>query len=198
MELPSRFVSDHNLIARYGAKYQGFAGSGVGGPDKAFYTRVHTLRLGSAEVHEPLALLFTDNQRGGATTTNIANVGFHVLRQFTITFDVPHGVMYLEPDALYGEADTFNRAGLVLEGDHDALVVRTVLPGSPGAIAGIRENDRILDVEGKSTAQPSDVAALSEPIGLDYFLQQKGTLIHLRIQRGSEVHDVTVRLAQLL
>lgn len=62
LELLSPFVKNHDLVRRYGAKFQGYAGRGYGGPGHAFYARVHTLRLGEVEVHDPL-LFFTPTLR---------------------------------------------------------------------------------------------------------------------------------------
>jgi len=200
--LLSPFVKQHDLIRHYGAKFKGYGGSGFGGSDVAYYTRVHTLRLGDTEVHEPITFLYIDTEGGTNHSSYLrngsGNIGTHILRQFTVTFDVPHGALYLDPNENYGMPDIFNRAGLVLNGDHDALVVKTVLPGSAGAAAGIVEGDKILAVDGKLMTQPTDVAAMSESVGLGAFTRPVGTLLRLKIRHNKSVRNLSLTLREVL
>jgi len=202
LTLLSSFVKKHDLIQFYRAKLQGYGGSGVGGPDHAFYTRVHTLRLGEVKVHSPLTFLYTDTDGGSNHssygTLYAGNIGQHILRQFTVTFDVQRGALYLEKNVFYGKPDVFNRAGLVLDGVPDALVVMSVLPGSPGATAGIADGDKILAIDDQPTTQPTGVAALGEPVGVDAFTRPAGTVLRLRVRHGDNERTVSLTLREVL
>lgn len=72
--------------------------------------------------------------------------------------------------ALLGELD--RRGGV------PALPVGTVEPGSAAWTAGLREGDRILQVNGQRVASLRDMARV---------LRQSGVLVSLRIQRGDEL-----------
>jgi len=202
LTLLSSFVKKHDLVQHYGAKFQGYGGSGIGGPDHAFYARVHTLRLGDVEVHAPFTFLYTDTDRGSNNSTYATdyagNIGQHILRQFTVTFDLPHGALYLEKNAFYGKPDIFNRAGLVLDADFDSLTVMTVLPGSPGADAGIAEGDKIMAIDGRPMKQPTGVAALSEAVGVNAFTRPVGTVLSLKIRHGDSERTVSLTLKEIL
>jgi S1-C subfamily serine protease len=61
--------------------------------------------------------------------------------------------MYLKPNAHFGEFDNFDRSGLWLLGDGDALKVADVAAGSAGARAGLRAGDRITAIAGEGAAK---------------------------------------------
>ncbi|EGV20082.1 protease Do [Thiocapsa marina 5811] len=72
--------------------------------------------------------------------------------------------------ALLGELD--RRSGI------PALPVGTVEPGSPAWNAGLREGDRLLQVNGQRVASLRDVAEV---------LHQTGDILSLRVQRGDDL-----------
>ena len=88
----------------------------------------------------PVTVLSMDTQGFGASSVS-GNVGLHILKQFTLTFNLAHEKLYLERSAQYGKPDIFNRAGLVLDPDTDArepaLPVKLIFPDGPAARAGL-------------------------------------------------------------
>ena len=65
----------------------------------------------------------------------------------------------------------------------------TVLPGSPGAQAGIEAGDLITAIDGKK---------LDDEVNQPAFLQPSGTQLQLAVQHGNETHEVTVTLRDVL
>jgi putative serine protease PepD len=65
----------------------------------------------------------------------------------------------------------------------------TVLPGGPGAQAGVKTGDVITAINGKA---PSD--EVNQPA----FLQPSGTHLHLTVQHGTETRRMTVILGDML
>ena len=76
-----------------------------------------------------------------------------MLRRFTVAFDYAHKKMYLAPNADFGKPYTFDRSGLWLLADGDALKVADVAGDSAAARAGMRNNDRIVSIEGHAVKQ---------------------------------------------
>jgi hypothetical protein len=189
LSLYAPFVKLHKLVQHYGAKIQGYSGEGYGGADRGFFTRADTLLLGQAEVIRPITVLSTDTVGAESSTTIAGNIGLHVLRQFTLIFDGPHGKMYLEKNANYGKPDIFNRAGLMLNYDPDNLKIMTVVPGSPGAKAGLKEEDVITQIEGKP---PTDDTMQSA------FTQAVGTVLHLTVRHDAKTRAVSLVLKNIL
>lgn len=189
LSLYAPFVAQHNLVRHYGAKLHGYTGEGFGGNDHGFYTRADTLQLGDAEVVRPITVLSTDSQGAEASKIIAGNIGLHILRQFNVVFDFPHGRMYLEKNSNYGKPDIFNRAGLALDYDSDHLKIKTVFPGSPGAKAGLAEEDVITQIDGKPPTDDTMQSAFTQPVG---------TVLHLTVKHGEKVRTVSLVLKDVL
>jgi hypothetical protein len=188
LSLYTSFVTQHNLVKKYGATIQGYTGEGWGGAEHGYYTRAGTLQLGSMPVSRPITVLSTDTQGAEASSTIAGNIGLHILKQFTLIFDCPHGIMYLEKNSSYGKPDIFNRAGLVLDADPDNLTIKTVIPGSPATTAGLMEEDVITQID---SSVPTDDSIQTA------FVQPAGTVLHLTVRRGKETHTVSVTLKDI-
>jgi S1-C subfamily serine protease len=115
-----------------------------------------------------------------------------VLRQFTVTFDLPHGAMYLKKNSNWGKPEVFNRAGLIVDSIQMDEKVMNVLPGSPAALAGVAIGDTLLQIDGRP---PSDNVLLQDDPA---FLQPAGTAVRLTVQRGDKVLRFKIRLRDLL
>ena len=189
LSLYAPFVTQHKLVQHYHARIQGYAGSGFGGADHGFYTRADTLQLGDFQVVRPITVLSTDTLGAESSTTVAGNIGIRILRQFNIVFDGPHGKMYLEKNANYGKPDVFNRAGLLLDDFPEHLTIKTVIPSSPGAKAGLKEEDVITKIDGKPPTDITMVSAFTRPIG---------TVLHLTVRRGATTRSVSLILRQIL
>jgi Aspartyl protease len=187
--LMAPFVSSNDLIKRYGATIHGYAHEGWGGADAGYYTRAGTLTLGSLTVSHPVTTLLTDSQGAGASTRLDANIGLHILKQFTIVFDCPHGKIYLEKNSSYGKPDIFNRAGLVLDPDPDNLAVKFVFPGSPGAAEGLVEGDVITQIDGAAPTDETLNSAFAQPVG---------TVVKVTVRHGGQARTIALTLKEVL
>jgi predicted aspartyl protease len=195
--LSSRFVTENSLIDRLGAHFHGYSGRGYAGPlPYANYARTGTLKLGDAMVKSVVTYL---NTGASGPDEFDGNVGQSILQQFVVTFDVPHGKLYLEKNGNWGKPGVFNRAGVILGPTEPGIMqqgstregeqVMTVLPGSPGEAAGVRVGDTVMAIDSRT---PSDTS--QEPA----FLQAAGTTVHLTLKRGQDVREVDVVLKDLL
>jgi len=176
--LNSPFVIQHDLVDRYSATVEGYAGEGFGGPDTGFYTRVNTLQLANLTVKHPVTVLLEDKQGAGASRL-AGNIGLRILKRFTLIFDCPHGKLYLEKSASYGKPEIFNRAGLVVDPVPDDARIRTVFPGSPAAKAGLEQDDVIKLIDGVPPTDASFESAFERPIGTSIRL----TVLHSGVAR---------------
>lgn len=183
------FVEQHKLVEHYRAKIYGYAGQGFGGADHGFYTRADTLQLGQMEVVRPITVLATDTRGAESSTTVAGNIGLHLLRQFNIVFDAPQGKMYLEKNANYGKPDIFNRAGLLLDPDPENLTIKTVVPLGPGAKAGLKAEDVITRIDGRSPTDESLESAFTQPVG---------TVVHLTVRSGRKTRTISLVLKNIL
>jgi PDZ domain/Aspartyl protease len=182
------FVQHNHLIERFGAHFHGYSGKDYAGPnDEAYYARVRTVVIGGAEAHDLIAYLWTGSTTGAETIDG--NIGRSVLRNFTATFDVMRGALYLEKNANWERPETFNRAGILTDSTDGGEKVMTVLPGSPAESAGIAVGDVITRIDGHAPGDERNDPA---------FLQPEGTLVNVTVKHGDTSRDVQLTLKELL
>jgi predicted aspartyl protease len=183
-----KFVNTHKLLEKYSATQSVQIGAGVGGKMMGKRVRVEGASMGSARLKSPVASI-TETGGGvlGDNATFDVLVGGETLRRFTVTFDYPGKRIYFEPNSIYASPFVGDRTGLFLraEGkDYRDFIVFATAAGGPGAEAGIREGDQILEVNGK----PAVSFTLES---LRKFLRESTMTLNLKIKRGSEVVNVS-------
>ena len=151
LTLDSPFVREHDLVKRYRADVDSVVGWGVGGAARGNAARFGSLQLGDLTIDGIAGELFTGNKGAFANPELDGNLGGGVLRRFTVAFDYQAKKMYLAPNADYGKPDTFDRSGLWLLADGDALKVADVAAGSAAA-RGVQVGDRIVTFDGEPVA----------------------------------------------
>ena len=141
----------------------GIPSSGADGrPMAAEAVRIRSLAIGDVEVARPIVLVPAKVDSGGNDAWTMVTrargvLGADILRRFRVVIDFPRQEMILEPAAAGGATvespgeDSFSGPGVVLEAGA-AVVVRRVVAGSPAAKAGIKAGDRVLAIDGATTA----------------------------------------------
>jgi hypothetical protein len=155
LTLHSPFVNEHGLVAKYRAAPEAVLGWGVGGPSRARPARFGTLQLGDLSIGGIAGDLYTGNKGAFASADLSGNIGGGVLKRFTVAFDYEAKRMYLAPNAAFAKADEFDRSGLWLIGEGDALHVADVAADSAAQRAGLRAGDRIAAIGGEKISARS-------------------------------------------
>ena len=185
--LNSGFVQEHHLVSSLGAHYRGYNGRGFGGPSpEAWFTRLHKLRIGNLEIANPVVRLQTASD---GMYANAGNIGQSILNRFTLIVDCMRGVMYLEKTAGWDKREIFNRAGLILDPVDGVDSVKTVLPGSPGEVSGLKAGDRITGIDSQTPADDPNDPVFNRPTG---------TVLHLTVHRNGTEHVYSVTLEDVL
>ena len=128
LTLHAPFVREHDLVKRYDAAPERITGWGVGGPSKGRPARLGTLEVGDLAIKDIAADLYTGDKGAFANPNLAANLGGGVLRRFRVSFDYDARRMYLAPNADFDRPDPFDRGGMWVLGDGDALKVAAVAP----------------------------------------------------------------------
>jgi hypothetical protein len=193
LDLLGPFVEKNGLVARYGAKFEGVTGWGIGGPARSYLTRSKSLKLGSVEVGNVVTTLSLQKKGAFSNAYVAGNVGAGVLRRFTATFDYGQQRLYLEPGSADPGPDTFDRSGMWLNRGDGYFEVMDVIAGGPAQEAGIRTGDRIVSVDGAAAG------GLRLPdLRLRLRTEPPGTRVRLRVRSGESEREATVVLRDLV
>lgn len=190
LTLHSPFVRANDLIARYDAAPESVTGWGVGGAVRGRVARLPTLQIGDQRIGGIAGELFTGDKGGFANPDISANLGSGVLRRFTVAFDYDKRRMYLAPNADFAKPDTFDRSGLWLLRDDQALRIADVVRDSAAARAGLRIDDRIIAIGGEAVAKRSLAQWRQRLRELP-----AGTSVPVKFRRGGDERTVNLVLA---
>ncbi len=180
---PVSRIAESSLDAPYGF--------GIGGETRTRVGRIVAFRIGGLEFERPV-IGFSFGEKGVDGSDSIAgNIGGELLRRFRVTFDYGRKVMVLEPNAALGEPFRYDAFGALLSLDGGAFQVRRVVEGSPASKAGIRENDRIVGLDGVPVGQLTLEAVRQR-------LLEAGKSVRIRVEREGQVRDVRVKLRKLV
>ena len=194
LTLSSPFVSQNGLSAANAKSVAGVTGWGIGGPSRAVVLRGDSLVIGPYTIAHPIAEYSTDKGGAFVDASLAGNIGAGILKRYVVTLDYDHLLLYLKP--ISGRApdlDTFDRAGLWFNQDPNGFKVIDVMKGTPADEAGIKPGDVITGVDGKPAA-----GVHVYDLRLRLRNEAPGTVVALRLTRGSETRDVKVTLRDLI
>ena len=155
LSLLGPFVRTHGLREKYQAGDETVLGWGIGGPSRAAAVRLGVLQLGSLQVRGLAGDLLSTDQGALATPNYGALLGGGLLRRFTVGLDYAAKRMYFTPNADNAAPEPFDRSGLWLQAEGALLRIGDVAPGSAGAQAQLREDDRVVSIQGEPVARRS-------------------------------------------
>lgn len=120
-------------------------------------------------------------------------IGSGVLRRFNVIFDYPGQKMYWEPNTKHKDVFPVNASGLELQLDksQSKVLVHKVFEGGVGQQAGIKLNDVIVSVDGKSA---SDIG-LAE---LRSIFSQGGKKVSVEVSSGGSSRSVDLTLKPMI
>ncbi|MGA8030321.1 MAG: PDZ domain-containing protein [Bryobacteraceae bacterium] len=157
-------------------------GISLGGETQAWFTRGEWLRFADFSLKNPvIAMAEEDTNRAG-------QLGYGVLKRFTITFDYARSRAFFEANASLSQMFEFDHAGWILSAggpDFSSLKVFMVIAGTPASAAGIRDGDEILTINGR----PANAFSLDE--AREYFEHAMGPQ-KLSIRREGAMLSVIV------
>ena len=154
--LTRSFAESSGIERSFHRTVEAVIGHGTGGISIGTQARAKIFELGSIELRDPIAGIPRADAGALASPGLAGNIGAGILHRFTVTLDVPHGHLYLRPNAHLGDPFEYNRAGVFTERDAGgAENVAFVAPQSPASEAGIAAGDAIASVDGRAAGRLS-------------------------------------------
>jgi hypothetical protein len=168
-------------------------GRGLSGVVRGKRGRIRRLELGSFAFENVIASFpIAEHRNPGGADFRDGNLGTEILTRFNITFDYGAARLVLEKSQRFDEPFEQDMSGLTFDWRPDgALVVRSVLPGSPAEEAGIEPDDRLLRIDGRTLADVGED-------GIRAALTADGAEVELTFQRGFEAVRKRLRLRRML
>jgi len=180
LTLAPAFAAKHDLATRLSAKSEAITGAGMAGPMRSLLARGKMLKLGAVEVPHPVIAIPREAKGAFAQSDVAGNVGFGVLRQFAITYDLPNDALYFERYLNFGTPDITDRGGIWLERGAGGFAVVDVVAAGPAAQAGLKAGDVIVEVNGRAWSDVS-LPALREALR-----GPSGSRVRLKTGDGTE------------
>lgn len=127
--------------------------TGLAGPTIVRLVRADSFRLGPYEIRQPLMLVSRDEAGVLAAGSIAGNIGTGILDRFHLTVDFPGSRLHLVPGKAFGRLDRVRTVDFVIGWAGTELRVVAVQPGGDGEIAGLREGQQVLRLDGKPAAR---------------------------------------------
>jgi hypothetical protein len=201
-EIRSRFVIDTGAAGSIAYVAKSFADQNrllervvKSAPDSLGLTacRIERIALGPFSVDRPIIHQFGALGFGGNAEPS-GMLGIDFLRRFKIFLDWERKRITLEPNRHYREPSRFDASGIRvyrLAGEHQAVQIFQVLPGTPAAEAGLQEGDNLIALDDVPVERMS-------PGMVHEALREDGREVALLVQRKTEVFTIKLKLRRLL
>lgn len=163
----------------------GYLGSGLGGMLTGYVGKIHSMKFDTfllPGVITHFLKIQTPIARNESLVKN-GLIGNQILDKFTIILDYQNEKLFVKPNKNYKEVLEYDKSGmLVISGGSDlqSFFIAYIVPNTPAAEAGLRENDQIVKING----WPVAFYSLSK---INSLLQgQAGKKITLKIRRDGK------------
>ncbi len=173
---------------------EGIASSG-NSHSTAFLLCITNVRVGNIDIKNQAVRVQNPVRTGAFSEEDFEGIfGSDFLREFEVTFDLSHALLYLKPDTGF-RPDPYKYVTIGIQFAKDtsgAFTVVSVWKNSPAAEAGIEPGDRIAALDGQSVKDLT-------PERFSKKLHAKaGTPIKLKVERENSSSVVIVRTRKLL
>ncbi len=168
-------------------------GRGLSGTVQGYLGRITAMHFGRYVMHSVLTSFPNPNDvHSRADVPRNGNVGYELLKRFSLVIDYPHQCLLLRPNARFADPFEHDMCGMELLAtgpDYRRFLVLTVMPDSPAAAAGLEANEELLSIN----FLPTNVFTLTQIGRMLHSEDGRVLLLVLRRPDGS-LHTTTVRL----
>ncbi len=193
LTLTQEYVERERLIAAKHPKQAITAGAILAGRVPAYVTRLDAIAIGGVQLGRPVATIAAA-EVAGVDGETVGLLGGEVLRRFDVFVDYSRSRVLLRRNRDLELPLEFDMSGISFSAFGDDMTsyrVRSVLPGSPAASAGVMIGDVMTAIDGRST---TDVP-LSE---LRQMLRIADVTYTMTLARDGETRTITFRTRRII
>lgn len=191
LTLTQRHVEQQKLVEHQQPALTITAGAILAGGVAAYVTRLGVLEIGRAQVDAPVITVASEEAAGVAGET-VGLLGGEVLRRFDLFVNYSNREVWLRPNRDFGAPLEFDMSGMSLAAtDEEAYRVRSVLPNSPAADAGVKTGDLVTAIDGRPAADVTlpDVRRMLRVPSVTYLMT---------LTRDGSVRMITLRTRRMI
>ncbi|MEM9340870.1 MAG: aspartyl protease family protein [Bacteroidota bacterium] len=193
LDFNSPYAKKFDVINKTGKHFSYYV-KGISNEETIHYEgHILSLAFGNQKV-EDLPVGISDAKSGIQADPKVAGIiGSQILRMYNITIDVPDKVMYLTKNKSWGKKFMINSSGVdvQLSENKDKVLIHQVFENSPASEAGIKLNDELLKINGKSTAEVN-LAEIKD------MLKQEGETVDLVVNQKGQEKAFSLKLRSLI
>lgn len=186
----SEFTSDSAVFAPRRKKPVPTQGAGLGGKTDMQLTILKKFSLGPFHFRQIPTYVFDDSYDVTSYPQLGGLIGNDLLRRFNLIVNYTRSEIYIIPNGNYRQPFDYSYSGVNIGLVEGQVVVTDVMPGSPGDLAGLKEGDIILAIDGKAN---QDVQTYQN------LLKTMGPKVKVRVRRSNgEDALVAVKISSIL
>lgn len=191
--ISEKFAVARKLVSSHGKMPKGYDPQLTGGEDIALF-RLKNFQIGHSTAPDIVAEFSRSKLAGGDDPKLAGVIGGAMLRRFSVVLDYPQQQIIFDVNSHFKDYDEEDKSGIALVARGPGLKtfeVVHVIPGTPGAEAGIHQGDIIAGINDEAAA---DITLASVR---DLF-RQVGHTYKLLLQRGDQTKQVSIQMRRLL
>lgn len=186
----SEFTSDSAVFSPRRKKPVPTQGAGLGGKADMQLTILKKFSLGPFHFREIPTYVFDDSYDVTSYPQLGGLIGNDLLRRFNLIVNYARSEIYIKPNGNYRQPFDYSYSGVNIGLIDGQVLVTDVMPGSPGYLAGLKEGDIILAIDGKANL---DVQTYQN------MLKAMGPKVKVRVRRSNgEDALVAVKISSIL
>lgn len=193
LDFNAPFADKHQIIDKTG-KHFSYLVKDISKNETPHYEgHIQQLKFGK-EIIENLPIGISQAKSGVQSHGDVSGIiGSGILRQFNVTIDVPGKRFFFTPNTAYGKAMKVNSSGIdiQLSPDKTKVMIHKVFDESPAKEAGIKENDELISINGKTMNQ------ITFP-EIKELLKDAGSEVELVIKSGDKNKNISLKLRSLI
>lgn len=193
LDFNSPYAEEWDVIHKTGKHYS-YLVKGLSDEENPHYEgHVKSFKFGNQTI-EDLPIGISTATSGIQADKKVAGIiGSQILRMYNMTIDYGTKMLYLERDHTYDANFKVNCSGIdvQLSKDKERVLIHQVFDNSPAAEAGIKLNDELVKINGKSMLEVN----LAE---VKKMLKEEGETVELVVNQGGKEKTVSLKLRSLI